>query len=171
MLRILIESDHFLKSVPVLLDPETPEEHRRAVADFFAHDMPDFLDWCEEFRKQIPGLYPAQVIFGEDQADFDTKLAGADAVIVESFHVTKEALATAKKLAAVQKFGAILSNIDLDVCHKRRIPVLPLRRVVNMAVAEQAFALMIAHRPTQRCGDGGTTSESRTSHPALRPPL
>ena len=58
-------------------------------------------------------------------------------------------LAQAKRLAAIQKFGAILSNIDLDVCAKRRIPVLPLRRVVNMAVAEQAFALMIAHDSTE----------------------
>ena len=96
MLRILIESDHFLKSVPVLLDPETPEEHRRAVADFFAHDMPDFLDWCEGFRKQVPGLFPAQVVFGEDQADFDAKLAEADLAIV----FTSEIEAAGAKLAA-----------------------------------------------------------------------
>ena len=35
MIRILVESDHFLKILAVMLDPETPDEHRRAVADFF----------------------------------------------------------------------------------------------------------------------------------------
>jgi hypothetical protein len=43
MTRIVMEEDHFLKIVPVVLDPATPEAHRRAVADFFAHDEPDFL--------------------------------------------------------------------------------------------------------------------------------
>ena len=74
MIRILVESDHFLKILAVMLDPETPDEHRRAVADFFAHDVPDFLSWCEGFGAEIPGLYPARVTFAEDQADFEAKL-------------------------------------------------------------------------------------------------
>ena len=40
MIRILVESDHFLKILAVMLDPETPEEHKRAVADFFAQKKP-----------------------------------------------------------------------------------------------------------------------------------
>ena len=53
MKRILIENDHFLKIVPVMLDPRTSEDHVRAVADFFAHDVPDFLGWCEQLRGEI----------------------------------------------------------------------------------------------------------------------
>ena len=144
MIRILVESDHFLKILAVMLDPETPEEHRRAVADFFAHDVPDFLSWCENFGAQIPGLYPAQVVFAADQADFEAKLPGADVVIVESLALNGRAVAKLKPLAIVQKFGGILSNIDLEACRERRITVLSLPRQGNVLVAEQAFALMIA---------------------------
>src|SRR6185436_3269914 len=98
----------------------------------------------EEFRREIKELYPAHVEFAETQAEFDAKLEDADAAVVESFAVTREAIARAKKLRAVQKFGAAPSGIDIDACQERKIAVLTLRRVVNVAVAEQAFALMIA---------------------------
>jgi lactate dehydrogenase-like 2-hydroxyacid dehydrogenase len=143
MLRILVEEDHFLKTIPVVLDPETKDEHVRGVADFFTHDL-DFLAWCETMRKEVPALYPAEIVFGADQADFDEKLTRADAAIVESFRVTGAALANAKRLRVVQKFGALLSNIDVAACEARHLPVLTLPRTVNMAVAEHAFALMIA---------------------------
>ena len=144
MKRILVESDHFLKILPVILDPRTSEEHVRAVADFFAHDVPDFLGWCERFRTEIPGLYPAHIEFAEDQTDFDTKIEDADAVLVESFSVTGPTLARAKRLRVVQKFGAVPSGIDVAACEERRIAVFTLRRVVNVAVAEQVFAMLIA---------------------------
>jgi len=144
MKRILIENDHFLKIVPVMLDPRTSEEHVRAVADFFAHDVPDFLAWCERFHGEIPGLYPAEVEFAADQADFDAKIEDADAVVVESFSVTRATLARAKRLRAVQRYGAASIGIDTEACEERRIKVFTLRRVVNVAVAEQVFALLIA---------------------------
>jgi phosphoglycerate dehydrogenase-like enzyme len=144
MKRILVESDHFLKIIPVMLDPSTKDEHVRAVADFFAHDVPDFLEWCKRLHAEIPGLYPAEVVFAEDQADFDAKIEDADAVVVESFKVTRAALARAKRLRAVQKYGADLTGIDVEACEERRIAVFPLRRIVNVAVAEQVFALLIA---------------------------
>jgi phosphoglycerate dehydrogenase-like enzyme len=144
MKRILVESDHFLKIIPVILDPETSEEQAGAVADFFAHDIPDFRGWCERFRKDIPGLYPTRVEFGEDQADFDARLEHADAAIVESFQITRSALARAKHLKAVQRFGAAKTGIDVEACKERGVAVFTLRRVVNIAVAEQVFALLIA---------------------------
>jgi phosphoglycerate dehydrogenase-like enzyme len=144
MTRILVESDHFLKILPVIIDPKTSDEHRQAVADFFAHDVPDFLSWCEKFRARIPGLYPADVEFAKDQDDFEKKLKDADAVIVEGFLLDAPAVAKLKPSAIVLKFGAIASNIDLSACQKRRITVLTLRREVNIACAEQIFALMMA---------------------------
>jgi phosphoglycerate dehydrogenase-like enzyme len=143
MKRILVESDHFLKIIPVMLDARTGEDHVRAVADFFAHDVPDFLQWCERLRAEVPGLYPAEVEFAEDQADFDAKIEDADAVVVESFRVTRATLARAKRLRAVQRYGAALSGIDVEACEERRIAVFPLRRIVNIAVAEQVLALLI----------------------------
>src|ERR1017187_312313 len=103
MMRILVESDHFLKILPVILDPKAQDEHRRAVADFFAHDIPDFFAWSEKFRAEIPGLYPAEVEFAADQAEFEDKLCDADAVIVESLIVGRAAAANLKPLAIVHK--------------------------------------------------------------------
>ena len=170
MIRILVESDHFLKILAVMLDPETPDEHRRAVADFFAHDVPDFLSDCEKFGAKIPGLYPARVTFAEDQADFEAKLPDADVVIVESFALNGRAVAKLKPLAIVQKFGGILSNIDMEACRERRITVLSLPRQGNVLVAEQAFALMIALAKQITQYDGVVTAAdlAATGHP-VRP--
>jgi phosphoglycerate dehydrogenase-like enzyme len=143
MMRILVESDHFLKILPVILNPGTPEDHKRAVADFFAHDI-DFPAWCEKFRAEIPGLYPAKVEFAADQAELEAKLPDADAVIVESLALRRDAVARLKPLAIVHKFGALTSNIDTQACAERRIMVFNVPRRGNVAVAEQAFALMIA---------------------------
>jgi len=144
MPTILIEEDHFLKIVPVILDPATVPEHRRAVADFFAHDVPDFLDWCERLRARIPGLYPARVVWARDQAELLAKLPEADGVIVESLEIDRAALAVAKRLKVVHKFGTITANIDQAACAERGIAVATLHRHVNVAVAEQIFALMLA---------------------------
>ena len=144
MPTVLIEEDHFLKIVPVILDPGIPPAHRDAVADFFAHDVPDLLAWCERLRARIPGLYPARIVWAKDQADFLAKLPDADAAIVESLVVDRAALALAPRLKIVQKFGTIGANIDHAACADLGIAVAFLRRHVNVAVAEQCFALMLA---------------------------
>ena len=43
----------------------------------------------------------------------------------------------------MQRYGAALTGIDVEACQERKIAVFPLRRIVNVAVAEQVFALMI----------------------------
>src|ERR1700674_5230833 len=144
MTRIAIEEDHFLKIVPVVLDPTTPEPHRRAVADFFAHDEPDFLGWCRRLAQRLPGLYPAEVAFAADEADLAAKLADADGAVVESLRIGATSLAAARRLAIVHKFGTITTNIDLAACAARGVAVATLRRMVNVAVAEQACALLLA---------------------------
>src|SRR5260370_18511766 len=87
MTRIIIEEDHFLKIVPVVLDPAIPEAHRHAVADFFAHDEPDFLGWCSRLHQRLPGLYPAEVIFAAGQAHLKTKIAHAHPLVGASWTV------------------------------------------------------------------------------------
>jgi phosphoglycerate dehydrogenase-like enzyme len=144
MPTLLIEEDHFLKIVPVILDPATPPAHVRAVADFFAHDVPDFSGWVEQLRARIPGLFPTSVVWAQDQADFLAKLPAADGAIVESFVVDRAALAAAPRLKIVQKFGTLASNIDKAACAERGIAVALLHRHVNVAVAEQCVALMLA---------------------------
>ncbi|HYM19310.1 MAG TPA: D-isomer specific 2-hydroxyacid dehydrogenase family protein [Micropepsaceae bacterium] len=143
MPRILVESDHFLKILPVILDPGTSAEHKNAVVDFFAHDL-DLLAWCETYRPKIPNLYPSEVEFAKDEAEFEERIEEAEIAVVESLKVTREVLARAKRLLIVQKFGTILSNIDVAACKQRRVSVVALARSVNAIVAEHAFALMIA---------------------------
>jgi phosphoglycerate dehydrogenase-like enzyme len=143
-LTILIEEDHFLKIVPVILDPETSPAHQQAVADFFAHDVPDFPGWCARLRARLPGLYPARVLWAASQADLVARIADADGVIVESLVINRAALLGAKRLKVAHKFGALASNIDHVACRERGIDVAVLPRRVNIAVAEQCFALMLA---------------------------
>jgi glyoxylate reductase len=144
MTRIVIEEDHFLKIVPVVLDPATPQAHRRAVANFFAHDEPDFLGWCSRLQQRLPCLYPAEVAFAADESDLTAKIADADGVVVESFRIGDAVLSGAPRLAIVHKFGTITTNIDLEACAKRGVAVATLRRLVNVAVAEQACAFMLS---------------------------
>jgi phosphoglycerate dehydrogenase-like enzyme len=141
---ILIEEDHFLKIVPVILDPATPPAHQQAVADFFAHDVPDFPAWCAQLRARLPGLYPARVAWAATQADLVDRLVDADGVIVESLVIDRAALHGAKRLKVAHKFGGLASNIDQEACAERGIDVVILPRRVNVAVAEQCFALMLA---------------------------
>lgn len=144
MTKIVLEDDHILKILTVILDPGAPERQKSAICDFFAHDVPDFLGWCERLRARLPGLTPAQLVYVTNQAELATHIADADAVIVESLIVDRPVLAAARRLALVQKFGTITHNIDLAACAERKVPVSVLRRRVNNAVAEQAFALLMA---------------------------
>jgi phosphoglycerate dehydrogenase-like enzyme len=167
MTRIVIEEDHFLKIVPVVLDPATPQAHRRAVADFFSHDEPDFLGWCSRLQQRLPGLYPAEVTFAAGAADLKTKIADADGVVVESLAVDDGVLSAASRLAIVHKFGTITTNIDLAACAKSGVAVATLRRMVNVAVAEQACALMLAL--AKRIGEfNGVVEEAALRQAGLR---
>jgi phosphoglycerate dehydrogenase-like enzyme len=144
MTRIVVERDHFLQVVPVVLDPATPKDHRRAWENFFSHDIPDFPDWCCAMRARIPGLFPASIAFAADQEQLRRQIVDADGVIVESLRVEEAELMAAKRLSFVQRFGTVCSNIDVAACIRRGVSVDVLRRRVNIAVAEQAFMMMIA---------------------------
>ena len=144
MTKIVLEDDHILKILSVILDPGAPEQQKSAICNFFAHDVPDFLGWCEQLRARLPGLAPADLAYVTNQAELVANVVDADAVIVESLLVDRPILAAARRLALVQKFGTITNNIDLAACAERNVPVAVLRRRVNNAVAEQAFALLMA---------------------------
>jgi hypothetical protein len=55
MTKILIEDDYFLKIVSVILAPATSDEHRRAVYEFFAHDVPDSSAGANGCARAFPG--------------------------------------------------------------------------------------------------------------------
>jgi phosphoglycerate dehydrogenase-like enzyme len=144
MVEVLVEADAVLRAVAVALDPAVSEEHRRAVADWYSFDEPDFLGWLARLQQRLPGLYPAKVSFARDEADMRAKLVSADALVVEGFSVGPEELRAAPKLKIVQKFGGLAHNIDAAACFAAGVKVDVQRRRVNVAVAEQALALMLA---------------------------
>ena len=74
MTKIILEDDHILRILAVILDPNTPEQQMTAICDFFAHDVPDFLGWCEQLRGRLPGLAPADIVFVSNQAELAAKV-------------------------------------------------------------------------------------------------
>jgi phosphoglycerate dehydrogenase-like enzyme len=144
MTKLILEDDHILRILSVVLDTNVSEPQKTAICGFFAHDVSDFVDWCKNVRARLPGLTPAEIVFVTNQVELTANIVDADAVIVENLTIDRTVLAAAQQLALVQKFGTITNNIDLAACAQRDVPVLTLRRRVNNAVAEQAFALLMA---------------------------
>jgi phosphoglycerate dehydrogenase-like enzyme len=141
---IVAEDDPFTRLIQVVLDPNTPPERHAAFADFMSVDEPDFDGWCERVRAGSPGLHPAEVRMVASEAGMRAGLSDATALVVEAFRLTRDDLAAAPRLKAVQKYGAVLRNIDLAACAERGVKVLSLRRRANVSCAEQTFALMLA---------------------------
>jgi len=142
MKTLVIEQDAFMRMFVPILDPSASAEFFNAVADFFAHDEPDFANWVERLRPCLPGLFPARVLLAEDQDHFRDLLRDADACLIESLKFGTEELACAPRIGVVQKYGFITRNIDLGACAARNVVVSTQRRRVNVALSELAFALM-----------------------------
>src|SRR5450432_516529 len=98
MKKIVHEEDHILRILAVILDPKVPEQHKAAICEFFAHDVPDFLGWCEQLRARLPGLTPANIVFVNDQKELAANIVDADVVIVESLVIDRPMLAAASRL-------------------------------------------------------------------------
>jgi glyoxylate reductase/D-3-phosphoglycerate dehydrogenase len=143
MANVVIEQDAFMRMFAPMLDPSMPQETVTAIGDFFAHDVPDFSGWLSGLRQSLPNLFPAQVQMADSQEEFRDMLKSADACIVESLSVGAPELTIARSLRSVQKYGYITRNIDLAACRARSVRVTTQRRRVNVAVAEQAFSLML----------------------------
>jgi len=140
---LVVEDDRFLRVVEVVLDPNVSPERRAAFTDFFKHDEPDFDGWCEKVRRLAAKLYPADVRLVETQDALRANLADADALIVEALSIGFDELAAAGRLKVVQKYGLDLRRINSEVCAKKGVAVLTLRRRANIACAELAMTLML----------------------------
>jgi phosphoglycerate dehydrogenase-like enzyme len=141
---IVVEDDPFPRLLRAFLDGENEPDRDAAIADFVAHDMPDYASWLAAARGAAPGVYPADVRLVKTQADLAMQLADADALVVESLAVGTAELAVAPRLRVVQKYGIVLRNVDVQACNDRHIPVLTIRRRANIACAEHALALALA---------------------------
>ena len=71
------------------------------------------------------------------------QMADCQALVVESFKVGREDLAAAPGLKVVQKFGAVLRNIDTAACNAAGVIVVNQSGTNSEPVAEHAMALML----------------------------
>ena len=142
--HLVVEQDVFTRVIDVVLNDQCTADRRAAFADFFAHDVPDFEGWRQGLRDRCTRVDPSRVTFVETVEELHRALPDADAVVVESLPIGASELALAPRLRAVQKFGFITRNIDLQACEARGVPVLTLRRRANVACAEQALMMMLA---------------------------
>jgi lactate dehydrogenase-like 2-hydroxyacid dehydrogenase len=142
---VVVEDDPFLRLVQVVLDPRTPAARVAAFSHFFAHELPDFEGWRDGLRARLSRLHPAEVRLVADESGLPSALAGAAALVLESFSVGGRELAAARGgLRAIQKYGIVLSNIDVAACEDAGVSLLTVRRRVNVSCAEHAMALMLA---------------------------
>ena len=141
---IVVEDDPFPRMLKAFLDPSIEPQRLAALADFFAHDLPDFAGWLAHLRAMAGPLYPAEVRLVKDQAALRAQLPDATVVVTESFDIGADEIRLAPKLKVVQKYGAILRGIDVPACATRGIRVLSLRRRANISCAEHALMLMLA---------------------------
>ena len=91
----------------------------------------------------------------EDQ--FKEAAADADAIIVRSDKLTREVVASAKKLQIVVRAGAGYDNLDLAACSERGIVAMNTPGQNSNAVAELAIGMMIY--VSRNCFTPGTGSE------------
>ncbi len=93
----------------------------------------------------------------EERGDIETvlleevppeKLAGAmgdvDAILVRTASITAEVIEAAPKLKVVSRHGVGYDNVDLDALNRRRIPLCVSATANMVAVAEHAFAMILA---------------------------
>ena len=141
---ILVEDDPFPRMLKAFLDPSIEPQRLAALADFFAHDLPDFAGWLAQLRAMAGPLYPAEVRLVADQDTLRAQLPDANVVVTESFTIAAAEIALAPRLSVVQKYGTVLRGIDVAACDARHITVLTLRRRANISCAEHALMLMLA---------------------------
>ena len=140
---LVVENDPFPRMLQAFLAERDDAQRTAAIADFVAHDIPDYPAWLAAARANAPGLYPAEVRLANTQEELRAMLPGAHVVVTESLWIGAQELAVADRLKVVQKYGTVLRNIDVDACKARGIQLLTVRRRANTACAEYAFALML----------------------------
>ncbi|MEQ1774298.1 MAG: NAD(P)-dependent oxidoreductase [Burkholderiales bacterium] len=141
---VVVEDDPFPRMLKAFLDPGVEPERLAALADFFAHDLPDFAGWLAQLRAIAGPLYPADVRLVKDQGALRAQLPDATVIVTESFSIGAAEIASAPKLNVVQKYGTVLRGIDVTACAARGINVRTLRRRANISCAEHALMLMLA---------------------------
>ncbi len=94
--------------------------------------------------KAAPASWTLRFIEENSLAARAAVLRDADIALVMAAPIPKELLAEAKRLRFIQKLGAGVDRIDLDVCRQRGIGVARLHAGNAIPVAEHTILLMLA---------------------------
>ena len=86
---IVVENDPFPRLLKAFLDQADDPARTAAIADFVAHDIPDYPGWLAQARAAAPGLYPAEVRLASSQEELHAMLPGAHAVVTETLQIGK----------------------------------------------------------------------------------
>ena len=167
---VVAQNDPIIRLAQVVLDPDTPQERQEAIADYYSVDIPDFDGWRADLRGRIPNLFPATMRMVDTEDEFLAALPDAAAAIVESLPFGPAALDAGPGVKVVQKFGIDARNIDASACAARGVAVKTLRRRVNVAVAEHAFAMMLAISK-RLCGLNGLIDAGSLERAGYHPKL
>ena len=81
---------------------------------------------------------------GQGPQKLNELIAKADAVYIYKDELSGQAIRSASALRFIQKHGLNCKNIDVAAAAEHGVPVATLPLFRNVAVAEHAFALMIA---------------------------
>src|SRR5215207_9410469 len=94
------------------------------------------------------GQFELLSYLGQGTQKLNVLIKQADAIYIYKDELSGEAIRSAPGLRFIQKHGVNCKNIDMAAVTERRIPIATLPLFRNVAVAEQAFALMItcAHK-------------------------
>ena len=71
-------------------------------------------------------------------------MGDVDAILVRTASITDEVIKAAPKLKVVSRHGVGYDNVDLDALNRRRIPLCVAATANMVAVAEHAFAMILA---------------------------
>lgn len=85
-----------------------------------------------------------EIVFCENDANRETHISTADALITFTRGISKDLIEKADKCKIIQKLGAGVNNIEVDAASKKGIPVCNTQGQNARAVAEHAVMLMLA---------------------------
>ncbi|MBI2203864.1 MAG: D-glycerate dehydrogenase [Candidatus Rokubacteria bacterium] len=142
--RLLIaEDDPPLRLVGLALGAPLDARMRTAVSRFFLTDPDASLARLRAIGAGL-GLADQVTPVVASGDPLETQVDGVHYLLVEGAEITDAVLARGADLRLVQKHGEDCRNIDLDAAGRRGIPVAPLTRWANSAVAEQTMLLLLA---------------------------
>jgi D-3-phosphoglycerate dehydrogenase len=107
----------------------------------FGRTFPEHL---ERLRAAGCEVIPNQLGRAYREAELFDALDGVSCIVTGTDELTRAAIDRAGSLRVIAKHGVGVENIDVDAAHERGIVVLATPGAMSEAVAELAFALMLA---------------------------